>query len=318
LELSVRIGMSACLTGQEVRYNGGHLNDSFLMGTFSKYVEWVPVCPEVEIGMGVPREEIRLTGDPAHPKLVGSRSGQDHTVKMLNWAGKRVTELADENLDGFIFAKESPSCGLYRVRVYPDNNPVPVRNGTGMFARALTENMWDLPVEENGRLHDSRIRENFIEQIFTRRRWRRMLETDPSPNGLVKFHTAHKLTFMAHSNKYYREAGRLVAVAGTLPWKALIAQYSMLMVDCLRCIATPKRNTNVLLHLMGYLKRDLSTEDKQEMLDLIEAYRMENLPLIVPLTLLRHHLNRNPVPEWVNQQVFLSPYPEELMLRNHV
>ena len=318
MELSVRIGMSACLTGQKVRYNRGHLNDSFLMGIFSKYVEWVPVCPEVEMGMGVPREEIRLTGDSTDPRLIGSRSGEDHTMNMINWAERRVIELSDMNLDGFVFAKDSPSCGLHRVRVYPDNNPIAVRNGVGIFARTLTENIWDLPVEENGRLHDSRIRENFIEQIFTRRRWRRMLETNPTPNGLVQFHTAHKLTFMAHSNKYYREAGQLVAKAGVLPWKQLTAQYSRLMTDCLRCIANPKRNTNVLHHLIGYLKRDLSTEDKQELLDLIEAYRIERLPLIVPLILLRHHLSRNRVPEWVNQQVYLSPYPEELMLRNHV
>ena len=304
--------------GQEVRYNGGHLNDSFLMGTLAEHVEWVPVCPEVESGMGVPREEIRLVGETSAPSLVGSRSNTDHTAAMSAWAGMRVSELADDDLDGFVLTKGSPSCGLLRVRVYPDNGAPAVRQGVGMFARALSERLPELPIEENGRLHDARIRENFIERIFVRRRWREMLETDPSPRGLVRFHTAHKLTFMAHSNKHYSEIGRLVADAGVLPWHDIIGRYSRLMAEGLRLIAGPKKQTNVLLHLMGYIKRSISSDDKQELLDLIENYRLERLPLIVPVTLLQHHLRREPVPDWVHEQAYLNPYPEELMLRNHV
>jgi uncharacterized protein YbgA (DUF1722 family) len=178
--------------------------------------------------------------------------------------------------------------------------------------------MPDLPVEENGRLHDHRIRENFVERIFMQRRWREMLEVEPTPKGLVAFHTTHKLTFMAHSNAHYRELGRLVAVAGVTPWEDLSARYAKLMAEGMRLISTPKKQTNVLHHLMGFLKRTLTSDDKKELLDLVNDYRLERLPLIVPLTLLRHHLRRGQVPDWVYQQAYLNPYPEELMLRNHV
>ena len=316
---TVRIGISACLTGEEVRYNGGHLNDSFLMGTLAEHVEWVPVCPEVEVGMGVPREQIRLVGELDAPKLMSSRSETDHTPKMVAWATGRVAELARANLDGFVFAKDSPSCGLFRVRVYPAKQDAqPIRQGMGLFARALTAWLPDLPAEENGRLHDPRIRENFVERIFVHRGWREMLASDPTPRGLVAFHTAHKLTFMAHSNTHSRQLGRLVAEAGTRPWDELIGNYAHVMADALRLIATPKKQANVLHHLMGFLKQSLLSGDKLEVLDLIDEYRKERVPLIVPLTLLRHHLRRNPVPDWVRLQAYLNPYPQELMLRNHV
>jgi uncharacterized protein YbgA (DUF1722 family)/uncharacterized protein YbbK (DUF523 family) len=314
----VRLGISSCLAGEEVRYNGGHLADSFLMGTLADHVQWVPVCPEFEVGMGVPREQIRLVGAPDNPRLMGSRTETDHTQPMLEWARDRTSGLASQDLDGFVLAANSPSCGLLRVRVYQTEGAPAVKQGVGIFARALTNRIPDLPVEENGRLHDPRLRENFVERIFVRRRWHQMLENDPTPGGLVRFHTAHKMIFMAHSNAHYRSIGRLVASAGVTPWTELIACYQAQMTESLRLIATPKKNTNVLHHLMGFLKDAIPTDDKQELLDIIDQYRSEQLPLIVPITLLKHHLRNPTVPDWVHQQAYLSPYPQELTLRNHV
>jgi len=318
IQRPVRLGISSCLAGEEVRYNGGHLSDSFLMGTLADYVEWVTVCPEFEVGMGVPREEIRLVGSPDKPRLIGSRTETDHTNSMRNWATNRTSGLAEQDLDGFVLTANSPSCGLFRVRVYQHKGAPAVKKGVGIFARALTERIPDLPVEENGRLHDPRLRENFVERIFVRRRWHQMLENDPTPGGLVRFHTAHKLTFMAHSNAHYRSVGRLVASAGTVPWGELMSTYQAQMAEALLLIATPKKNTNVLHHLMGFLKDEISNDDKQEMLGLIDQYHSEQLPLIVPLTLLKHHLRKPTVPDWVHLQAYLNPYPSELMLRNHV
>jgi uncharacterized protein YbgA (DUF1722 family)/uncharacterized protein YbbK (DUF523 family) len=314
----VRLGISSCLAGEEVRYNGGHIADSFLMGTLADHVQWVTVCPEFEVGMGVPREQIRLVGAPDNPRLVGSHTETDHTQPMLEWARDRTSGLASQDLDGFVLTANSPSCGLLRVRVYQTKGAPAVKQGVGIFARALTNRIPDLPVEENGRLHDPRLRENFVERIFVRRRWHQMLENDPTPGGLVRFHTSHKMVFMAHSNAHYRSIGRLVASAGVTPWNELIACYQAQMTEALRLIATPKKNTNVLHHLMGFLKDAISADDKQELLDIIDQYRSEQLPLIVPITLLKHHLRKPTVPEWVHMQAYLNPYPQELTLRNHV
>jgi uncharacterized protein YbgA (DUF1722 family) len=191
------------------------------------------------------------------------------------------------------------------------------RNGTGMFLREVMNRFPLLPLEE-GQLNDMLLRENFVERVFAYYRWTLMLDEEPTPGGLVKFHTAHKLTLMAHSPKHYTEMGRLVAKAGTIPWDELSATYGRLFMEGLALLGTRRKHVNVLQHLMGYLKTHLSSEDKQELLGLIEDYRNGLVPLIVPLTLLQHHLRRHPVPDWVHQQVYLHPYPKELMLRNHV
>jgi len=313
----IRLGVSTCLLGEKVRYDGGHKLDRFLVGTLGRFVEWVPVCPEVEMGLPVPRESMRLEGDPAAPRLVAPRSGTDHTARMEAWAAARLDELAGEGLHGFVFKKDSPSSGLFRVKVYNEHG-MAQRSGTGMFPRAVRARWPLLPLEEEGRLNDLPLRENYIERVFATYRWTSLLDEEPTPGGLVKFHTAHKLTLMAHSPKHYAEMGRLVAKAGTLPWAELSATYGRLLMEGLALLGTRRKHVNVLQHLMGYLKRDLSSEDKQELLGLIEEYRHELVPLIVPLTLLKHHLRRYPVPDWVHQQVYLNPYPKELMLRNHV
>jgi uncharacterized protein YbgA (DUF1722 family)/uncharacterized protein YbbK (DUF523 family) len=316
-EPTIRLGVSTCLLGEQVRYDGGHKLDRYLVNTLGLYVEWVPVCPEVESGLPTPRESMRLVGDPEAPRLIAPKSGRDYTETMQSWARERLEKLAAVKLHGFIFKKDSPSSGLFRVRVY-DQNGMPRRIGTGIFPREVMNRLPLLPLEEEGRLHDIRLRENFIERVFVYYRWTHLLEEDPKPGGLVRFHTAHKLTLMAHSPSHYQEMGRLVAKAGSLPWEELVEKYGRLLMEGLEVLGTPGKHTNVLQHLMGFLKDALSRDDKAELLGLIEDYRQGLVPLIVPLTLLQHYLRRHPVPDWVHQQIYLSPYPKELMLRNHV
>jgi uncharacterized protein YbgA (DUF1722 family)/uncharacterized protein YbbK (DUF523 family) len=316
-DLVIRLGISRCLLGEEVRYDGGHKLDRFLVNTLGQYVEWVPVCPEVEIGLPIPRESLRLVGDPEAPRLVTLKSGQDHTEEMQAWARERLDQLAEIGLHGFVFKSKSPSSGLYRVKVYTEEG-MPSHVGTGIFPREVMARFPLLPLEEEGRLHDMHLRENFIDRVFAHYRWTRLLEENPKPGGLVQFHTAHKLTLMAHSPAHYQQMGRLVAQAGTLPWQELAETYGRALMEGLSVMTSPGKHTNVLQHAMGFLKEGLTAEDKAELLDLIEDYRNGLVPLIVPLTLLKHHLDRHEVPDWLRQQVYLHPYPKELMLRNHV
>jgi uncharacterized protein YbgA (DUF1722 family)/uncharacterized protein YbbK (DUF523 family) len=313
----IRLGISTCLLGENVRYDGGHKLDRFLVDTLGKYIEWVPVCPEVGIGLPVPRESLRLVGDPEAPRLVTLKSGQDYTERMQTWAKERLEQLAETRIYGFIFKKGSPSSGLYRVKVYTEDG-MPSHIGTGIFPREVMKRFPLLPLEEEGRLHDMHLRENFIDRVFAYYRWTNVLEEDPTPGGLVKFHTAHKLTLMAHNPSHYQEMGRLVARAGSLRWEELAPQYGQYLMEGLSVMTSPGKHANVLQHVMGFLKDEISREDKAELLAIIEDYRRELVPLIVPLTLLQHHLRRQPVPDWVHQQVYLNPYPKELLLRNRV
>ncbi|MFP3855102.1 MAG: YbgA family protein, partial [Anaerolineales bacterium] len=209
------------------------------------------------------------------------------------------------------------SCGLFRVKVYNDKN-VPERTGRGIFAAELTKAYPLLPLEEEGRLHDMRLRENFFQRVFTYRRWMEMLIENPTPSGLIEFHSAHKLTLMAHSPRHYKELGQLTAQAGKLTWDELTANYGQLLMERLSTSASRGKHANVLQHLMGFLKDHLSVDEKSELLGIIEDYRTELLPLIVPLTLIKHHFRRHPVPDWVHQQIYLEPHPKELALLNHV
>ena len=314
---TIRLGISRCLLGEEVRYDGGHKLDRFLVNTLGRYVEWVPVCPEIEIGLPIPRESLRLVGDPEAPRLVTIKSGEDYTARMQAWARERLEQLAEIGLHGFVFKSRSPSSGLYRVKVYTEEG-MPSNVGTGIFPQEVMTRFPLLPLEEEGRLHDMHRRENFIDRVFAHLRWTDLLKENPTPGGLVRFHTAHKLTLMAHSPAHYQEMGRLVAQAGRLPWEELEAEYARALMEGLSVMSSPGKHTNVLQHVMGFLKRDLTAKDKTELLDLIVDYRNGLVPLIVPLTLLKHHLSRYEVPDWLHQQVYLHPYPKELLLRNHV
>ena len=322
-EPKVRLGVSACLMGERVRYDGGHKQDRFLIRTLGRHVDWVHVCPEVEIGMGTPRPTIRLEGTVEDPRLVEPKSGTDHGPKMKDWARGKLEHLAKQNLHGFVLKKGSPSCGLERVRVYPDPRPgsggAPAeRKGRGIFATELVKRFPILPIEEEGRLSDPRLRENFIERIFAYRRWTELLRDEPNRGALVRFHSRQKFALLAHSPQLYRELGRLVGGAGKRPWGELSAEYGTKLMQCMSVMSTPGKHRNVLEHLAGFLKEHLDRDDKAELGDTIEQYRAGLVPLIVPLTLLRHHLRRNPVNEWAREQTYLSPYPRELMLRNHV
>lgn len=312
----LRLGISSCLLGEEVRFNGGHKKDNFLVQTLGQWVEWVPVCPELEVGMGVPRESLRLIGDRQSPRMIAPKSGVDHTESMQTWSKGRLEELARENLDGFVLKRASPSCGLFRVKVY-DHNNVPQPEGRGIFTAELSRALPLLPLEEEGRLHDPRLRENFIERIFAFQRWRR-LEADPSPRALVAFHSNHKLTLMAHSPQLQVELGRIVSRVSKSTLGDRIEEYGPVFMEAMTQIATAKKHTNVLHHVQGYFKKSLASVDKAELVELIEEYRLGRVPLIVPLTLVRHHLRHHEVPEWLEEQTYLRPYPRELMLRNHV
>jgi len=313
---SVRLGISTCLLGENVRYDGGHKLDHFLKDTLGQYVEYVPVCPEVECGLGVPRESMRLTGDPESPRLVTTRTNRDHTEKMVKWAGRRVKELEKENLCGFIFKSNSPSSGMERVRVYNEKG-MPAKKGVGIFAGIFMEHFPLIPVEEEGRLHDPVLRENFIERIFTLKRWREFLSGKMSVGNLVDFHTSHKLLLLSHSEKIYRMMGKLVAGAKSLPAKELYGQYETLLMDALKLKATARKNTNVLNHMTGYFKKQLSHDEKQELLEIIEQYRLGYIPLIVPITLINHY-TRKFREEYLGKQFYLKPHPAELKLRSHL
>jgi len=312
----IKLGISRCLLGENVRYDGGHKLDRFLTDTLGQYVEYIPVCPEVECGLPIPRESLRLVGNPDSPRLVTTRTKQDLTDRMTQWARKRVLELEKEGLFGFIFKSDSPSSGMERVKVYSDEG-MPVKRGVGMFARAFMAHFPLLPVEEEGRLHDPILRENFIERIFTLKRWREALAQKESRGNLVSFHTRHKLLILSHSPKHYETMGKWVAQAKTLPLKELYQKYQILLMEALLLKTTPKKNSNVLQHMMGYFKEQLSSDEKQELLDEIDHYRREYTPLVVPITLLNHYVRKYRQP-YLEEQVYLSPHPMELQLRNHV
>jgi uncharacterized protein YbgA (DUF1722 family)/uncharacterized protein YbbK (DUF523 family) len=312
----IRLGISACLLGEPVRFDGGHKFDHFLVHTLGQYVEYVPVCPEVECGLGVPRESMHLEGDPQNPRLVTSKTHIDHTDRMVQFARRRVQELEKEDLCGFIFKSNSPSSGMERVKVY-DRHGVPSKVGVGIFARIFMEHFPLLPVEEDGRLNDPKLRENFIERIFTLRRWRQIRGERLTLNKIIEFHTRHKLLILSHSPSHYQQMGKLVAQGKTIPAPELCRRYETLLLEALQRKATPRKNANVLMHMMGHFKNFLSSDEKQELLEVIDRYRRELIPLIVPITLLNHYVRKYPTP-YLKEQVYLQPHPIELQLRNHV
>jgi len=312
----IKLGISSCLLGNKVRYDGGHKLDHFLTDTLGAYVDWVSVCPEVESGLSVPREAMHLVGDPEAPRLVTIRSGVDHSSRMRRWADKKVTALAAEDLCGFVFKSRSPSSGMRGVKIYSQEG-MPVGTGSGIFAKAFQDRFPLLPVEDEGRLHDPALRENFIERIFVYKRWQEFRSLDKTVAGLVLFHTCQKLLIMAHSPKHYSALGKLVANPKKYRREELFERYLTTLMEGLQFLATVKKNTNVLQHIAGYFKQLLSTDEKQELQNVIENYHQGLVPLIVPITLLQHYV-RNFNTEYLKQQIYLNPHPLELMLRNHV
>ncbi len=314
--LNIKLGISACLLGRNVRYDGGHKLDRFLTDTLGRYVEYVPVCPEVECGMGIPRESLRLTGDPEAPRLVTTRTGKDLTDQMTAWAKQKVVRLEKEHLCGFIFKSHSPSSGMERVKVY-NAKGFPEKKGSGLFAAAFMKHFPLVPVEEEGRLHDPALRENFIDRIFTLKRWRETIFPRMGMGKLVDFHTRHKLLILAHSPKHYRQLGKLVADGKSFPVNERCRAYQELLMEALKLKATIKKNTNVLQHLMGYFKKQLTADEKQELLEIIRQYHDGFIPLVVPVTLI-NHFTRKYNQRYLKKQTYLNPHPVALKLRNHV
>jgi uncharacterized protein YbgA (DUF1722 family)/uncharacterized protein YbbK (DUF523 family) len=312
------IGISSCLLGQKVRFDGQHKRDDFITRTLGPFVEWVPICPEVEVGMGVPRESIRLTGDPESPRLIAERSGRDWTDAMLSFSVKRTEQLLKLGLSGYILKKDSPSCGFERVRVYPSTGKgSPQRSGVGMFARALMGASNSLPVEDEGRLNDPKLRDNFIERVFAYHRWQIFNSESFSIGRLVAFHAASKLSLMAHSVTHLELMGRLVARAKDQSHSTLLNEYFTLFMETLKVLATAKKHTNVLEHAFGYVSNQMTSDERSEMLGLIHDYRRGYAPLVVPITLLKHHIKKQNV-TYLLGQAYFQPHPKELMLRNHV
>jgi uncharacterized protein YbgA (DUF1722 family)/uncharacterized protein YbbK (DUF523 family) len=311
------LGVSSCLLGENVRSHGGHARDDFVLKALGPYVRFVPVCPEVEVGMGTPREVVRLVGSAEAPRMVGTASGTEWTERMEAFAHERADALALEDLDGFVFKKSSPSCGLFRVKLY-DVNGVPSYVARGLWAREMARRHPLLPMEEDGRLNDPRLRECFVERLFVYRRWKDHLARRTGLKDLVQFHASVKLTLLAHSPTAYRELGRLVAQVEPLALPELEARYGAGLMAAMAVLTTPGRHANVLEHVLGFLKDTLDAHDRAELRDLIHDHRRGLVPLIVPLTLLQHHLRRVPVAPWIREQTYLSPYPRELMLRNRL
>jgi uncharacterized protein YbgA (DUF1722 family)/uncharacterized protein YbbK (DUF523 family) len=312
----VRVGISSCLLGEAVRFDGGHKRDAFLKETFGRFIEWVPVCPEMECGLGTPREPMRLVRAGADIRLLTVRTGVDRTEQLLRYAAERAGQLATQDLCGFVLKKDSPSCGMERVKIY-DRATVPSKSGRGLFAGALADRCPDLPIEEDGRLSDPRLRDNFIERVFAYGRLRTLFDRRWTHGALVRFHTTHKLTLMAHSPAAYQVLGRLVADGASLGQHDLERAYRAVFMEALSTIATRRRHVNALQHMVGYFKERLDRTSKAELLAAIDDYMRELVPLVVPITLIRHHVRVHDV-AYLAGQVYLEPHPKELMLRNHV
>ncbi len=311
----IKIGISPCLLGEKVRYDAGHKLDRYVTDTLGHYFEWVPVCPEVEYGLPVPREPMRLVGNPDSPRLMTIRTGIDHTDGMLKWAEKKLKELEEEELCGFIFKSRSPSSGIGGVKVYTPSG-MPSQRGIGLFGRAFMNKFPVIPVIDDGRLHDPGLRENFIERVFVYKRWQGFMKKGGLIRDLVAFHTEHKLLILSHSPKHFSVLGRLVAKPKHYKPEDLNAEYVKLLMECLRLVATVKKNTNVLQHIAGYFKNKLSSDDRKELLEVIENYHKGYVPLIVPIVLVRHYVRKFNEP-YLQRQYYLNPHPLELMLRNH-
>lgn len=309
-----RLGVSSCLLGERVRYDGGHKKDDFLTGLLARFVELVPVCPEVELGLGTPREPIRLQRDGDLVRLVAPKSGKDHTEPMRRFAERRVRALARLDLCGYVLKKDSPSCGMERVRVW--GGRMPSRDGRGAFAAVLMAELPLLPVEEEGRLRDPGLRESFVERVFAYRRLKDLFQGRWTVGGLVSFHAAEKLLVLAHEPAAYQRLGRLVAGAKGAPRAEIARAYAEVFMSALARPATRGRHVNVLQHMAGYLKDLASADERQELAEAIEDYRRGLVPLVVPVTLVKHHVRRHGIAYLAGQR-YLEPHPKELMLRNH-
>lgn len=305
-----------CLLGERVRFDGGHKHDRYITQILAKYFQFVPVCPELEVGMGIPRESVRLVGATDNPRMVGVKSGEDWTERMNTYSEKRALELQSYNLSGYIFKSDSPSCGMERVRIYNEKG-MPSKKGRGLYAAAFMKHFPLVPVEEEGRLNDAGIRENFLTRVFSYHRFQQLTASPFSRKSLIEFHTAHKYLLLAHSPKHYQALGVLVGNAKDHKPKELLQQYGTLFMQALQVRSTAKKNVNVLLHILGFLRPYLTPTQRRDILNTISDFHKQLVPLIVPITLLSHYIRLHGI-KYVENQVYLNPHPKELMLRNYI
>ncbi len=301
----VRIGVSSCLLGLNVRFDGGHKRHDFLVDTLGPRVEFVAVCPEVELGLGTPRQTLRLIRSGDDVRMVMA-DGHDYTRAMRAYARRRVEQLKDEDLSGYVLKKDSPSCGMTRVKVY-DEHGSPSRAGRGLYAEALLERWPHLPVEEEGRLQDEALRENFLERVVAFHRLQQVFSGRWTLGDLVAFHTAHKLAVLAHTTEGYRRLGRLVAGGKAMGRAELREAYTAGLMDAMRLIATPKKHANVMQHMLGYFRTLLDQGDREELRQAIDDYRTGSIARLVPLTLFRHHIRRHAVAYLAGQTYVTEP-----------
>ncbi len=314
--MKVKVGISSCLLGQEVRYDGTHKHLRLATESLSRYFDFVPECPEVGIGMTVPRKPIRLSGDVDKPRAVAVHDETlDYTEALTAFGEQKAGEHSD--LSGYIFMKNSPSCGVFRVKVYQDNGYPAQTPGTGLYAKAFIDAHPLLPVEESGRLCDPLLRENFVTRVFAYADWQALKQKGLTANAILDFHVRYKYCLMAHSPEKYSQLGRMLADAGNHEPDRLGEHYFATLMETLRHLASRKTHTNVLMHLQGYLKKKISSREKAELSKIIEQYRTAQVPLIVPVTLLKHHFNNHP-DRYISRQAYLQPYPDDLSLRNAI
>jgi uncharacterized protein YbgA (DUF1722 family)/uncharacterized protein YbbK (DUF523 family) len=309
------VGISKCLLGFKVRYDGGHKLDHYIHDIFGRYVEFIPVCPEVESGMSVPREAIHLSNESGEIRLRTQKTGVDKSEQMVSWSKKRIRELSVTPLCGYILKSKSPSCGLSKVKIYKKG--IVEKSDRGIFAQHLITAFPLLPIEDEGRLHDPDIRENFIERVFVVHRWNRLLEQEKSLSNLMTFHAQHKYMIMAHSPKLLKELGAFIAGAKKTNISKVQNHYFSCLCEALTTNATVKKNTNVLMHITGYFRNNLTQDEHTEICEIIDTYHNHLVPLIVPVTLINHYV-RKYKPPYLEHQYYLHPHPMELMLRNHV
>ncbi len=311
----IAVGISSCLLGMKVRFDGGHKHNAYITKTLGQYFSFAPFCPEVESGMQTPRPPIQLRYTENGIRCVGTKDHSIDYTDQLNRCAYQQNHWLD-NLCGYIFKKDSPSCGMERVKIY-NNNDVPERGGTGLFAQFVKQQYPMLPMEEEGRLGDPYLRENFIQRVYVMQRWKQLNANQLNQHKLTVFHSQHKLIAMSHDQNLARELGRLAASASKNNMNEVAGQYGVDLMNCLKKVATRGNHVNVLQHIQGYLKTKLDPDDKAELIESIERYRLALLPLIVPITLLRHHFRKTPDP-FIDQSFYMFPYPDEMTALNDI
>ena len=314
--MKIKVGISSCLLGNEVRFDGGHKHSRLCSDNLSRYFDFIPECPEVASGMSIPRKPIRQIGDINSPSVVAVHDNSlDYTDQLNTFSKNKAKQL--DHLCGYVFMQKSPSCGVFRVKVFQESGYPAAEPGRGVYAKAVMDANPLLPVEESGRLEDAVLRENFITRVYAYHNWQHLNKQGLSHHSIIEFHASYKYCLMARSPTHYVELGRLLADAGKHDIDELAKRYFSLLMEKLSILATRKTHTNVLMHLQVYLKKVLSAKEKQELGNIIDQYRTNQVPLIVPITLLKHHFSNHPDP-YIAKQAYLQPYPDDLSLRNAI